>query len=305
MKNIFSFLLISLLLIGCNNEQDETFDNVQQNEEVKLKTRSNENKRILPPVYLGIDHESVYLENEILFDIPSPSEEYKKKVLQDYGIDLSYHQDLNYKCYIQYRIYTNKETSDWYYYHPDSIRCKSPYLIDTEPDKEFPDARHAKLKSYMFPADDFQYRVKIFNSYFETDWPEYHSFESWLGNNKGFTDRDPSINEETCTLVNIEVQFSMNVIIDTRDSYSGGVYTAFFGDQSQYIPYKSSSYDTTTVHFTYHTTKKVSEPYKIHYVWIPYSGGTWKTHFYIKDDFISSSDIIRLNSSETVIVRME
>lgn len=301
MKNIFSFLLISLLFIGCSSEQDEKYDyEVLGEKVVQLKTRSNEsNKLKFPPVYLTINHASYYSKKDIIFEIPNSSEEDIIKMKQKYG-SLPQYYNLNENCHIQYQYDTNRGWSDWYYYHPDSVLCKTPYTIETNT-STYSSSREAILKAYMFPASKFRYRVKIFNSDIETEWLENYSFESWLANENGFTDSNPPVSEATGIPVRIEIGMLVMLELDVYKATEDGVYKVNFGSMSKDIEYTKGTYGSHRVFFTY-TTTVYTEPYRVTYVDIPYNGGTYRKMFTI-DDSYTPTDILRFD--ESIILRAQ
>lgn len=304
MKNIFSFLLIAILFIGCSNEQDETYNNEKSdNKEVKLKTRANgDGKLIFPALSLHINHASNYSTDEIIFDIPRPTEEHITKMNQKYG-NLPRYDNLDEHCYIQYQMSVSNGWSDWYYYNPDSILCKTPYPIETETGTHYQaPLREAALKASMFPSADFRYRIKIFNSEIETEWIENYSFESWIGNRKGFSQGNGSNPGATGTSFKIELQMLITVELNTYGVTQDGTYRVNFGDMFEDIKYYAGTIRSHRVFFTY-TTTVYAERDRPTYLEIPYNGGTYRKVFIINDYCTPPNDFIRFD--ENIILRVQ
>lgn len=291
MKNILFILAISWLFAACNNQQDEILNDNKKAEIEKdslLRTRSLGQDTIILPAP-GVH---IYARSEIIhFYLGSPS---SKDFYFKYGESMPPPYWTG--CYIQYRFYDNHSDHNWYYYNPDSIMCKTPYINPFYPTIPFVLAtgpNGLELKATKFPASAFQYRSKLLghdqsnNIYYETEWQEdgTYSFETLYGNNKGFIEPGlpPSAGIE---YVDISVRITLNVELHLDARGSAGFTHILRLDNQKSPEFQVASGDVKSFNYTF-TIYKTMENLPINSIQeirMPFEDSEYINYFYINPD---------------------
>lgn len=239
MKNIHLILAIGWLFVACTNHEDGKYSNDEKEETEKtpiLETRSLANDTIMFP-YSGCH---IYAQTQIIHFYLGTTEDDFKKMCYKYS-EVSSKPPYWSGYYIQYRYKENQNKDNWYYYNPDSIKCKTPCLIllETASDASLGRQFGVELKSSKFPYDPFQYRAKLVgasldnNIHYETEWHEdgVYSFETLYRNSRGFLEpgNTPS---EGVEYVDVSVRLTLYVELhlDARSS-AGFTHILKLGDQ--------------------------------------------------------------------------
>lgn len=287
MKNVLFILVISWLFIACDNQQDELHKNDELNKNSVIRTRVGYNDTIVFPY---CSYSLDFRGRKVYLSMSEPSSQEYEQVRQKYP-EISTYPPYWSECYIQYRTYKYGTTWDteWYYYHPDTIRCKSPYKIKLDNNLD------TVLDPSKFPYSEFQYRAQLigkngdyFNYITRSMEPGEYSLINMSRNDWGFSENGGNQTGQagSVEIVSIHLKFDFILHLDARNN-QGFKYTLKFENQKS--PEFSVGFDRTDVFF--YTFEKYETLYNVpinsvQYYPIHFEGKVYYAKFYIDPNHI-------------------
>lgn len=306
MKNVLFILVFSWLFIACDNQQDEIHRSDELNKESVIKTRVGYNDTIVFPY---ISHHMDCREREIYLNVGRPTEKEYKEMCYKYPEISTYPPNWS-ECYVQYRTENMGRFTDseWYYYNPDTVRCKSPFKVKLDHNC------NVVLKASKFPSAEFQHRVQLIgrgvdyiNYVTEPQEMGVYSLETLSRNSWGFTENNGNQGGSagSVELISIKLIFEVELHLDARGA-EGFTYVLKFENQES-PEFRVYYNETATYYYTFEKNELLrnvpinsTQSYTVHF-----DGKEYNIQYYIdpnniqrvynlhyfKDVYISSYDL--------------
>lgn len=248
-----------------------------------------------PSVYLNIDHGSYYEHEIIIFDIPR-IQEYtlnSKGLHPEYP---TYNWTLGEACYIQYREKDIGGDRNWYYYHPDTVRSKTPYLIEVPHfHPEDKSSLTVNLDATKFPRAPFDYRVKLLGEkkssivqgrivINETEWEEKNFGMPWKLNSSGFFVGNGNEDVEERPRIDVHIEIHLDITLRLRAGTNATRYYLEYNHEGKEFRLSSNE---ETFHHTFIIDKFAHAVFlnSIHEELITFEGNLYKIQIYIDDSY--------------------